>query len=95
MQHSVSDSDETVAHSSLHVSISAIESNVRQTCGDLVQECVVVGSLRPCIALIVEAKPSVEKCRVEEPVLNLRAPHVPEPTHSHVPLFLTDHQQRE
>lgn len=50
------DDDWIKSENSLRCDTKAIEDNVRQTCADLVAECIVVGNGRPSPALFVEPK---------------------------------------
>ena len=50
------DDDWIKSQNSLRCDTRAIEDNVRATCGDLVDQCIVVGSGRPSPALFVEPK---------------------------------------
>ncbi|KAL0567833.1 hypothetical protein V5O48_014166 [Marasmius crinis-equi] len=47
----------------------AIEENVRTTCGDLISDCVVVGSWRPSPVLFVEARGEGDEDKLKETIL--------------------------
>ncbi|KAI3613683.1 amp-ligase [Moniliophthora roreri] len=46
----------------------AIEDNVRQTCGDLVSDCIVVGSMRPSPVLFIESKTKAGDADLKESI---------------------------
>jgi hypothetical protein len=47
----------------------AIEDNIRATCGDLIQECIVVGTGRPSPALFVEPTPGVDHGKLKRDII--------------------------
>ncbi|GJE85768.1 acyl--CoA ligase [Phanerochaete sordida] len=57
------------SENSLRCDTRAIEDNVRQTCGDLVEHCVVVGNGRPSPALFVEARAGLAPEQVRRDIL--------------------------
>lgn len=57
------------SENSLRCDTKAIEDNVRSTCGDLIGECIVVGTGRPSPALFIEPAPGVDHERLQREVL--------------------------
>ncbi|KAI6031738.1 hypothetical protein BKA83DRAFT_582699 [Pisolithus microcarpus] len=57
------------SESSLRCDTKAIEDNVRSTCGDLIGECIVVGTGRPSPALFVEPAAGVDHERLQREIL--------------------------
>lgn len=57
-----------------HLLHRAIEDNVRATCGDLIGECIVVGSGRPSPALFVEPMPGVDHDKLQREILRKTQP---------------------
>jgi acyl-CoA synthetase (AMP-forming)/AMP-acid ligase II len=47
----------------------AIEDNIRATCGDLIEECIVVGTGRPSPALFVEPAPGVDYGKLKRDII--------------------------
>jgi hypothetical protein len=47
----------------------AIEDNARATCGDLIEECIVVGTGRPSPALFVEPAPGVDHMKLKRDII--------------------------
>ncbi|ESK92366.1 amp- ligase [Moniliophthora roreri MCA 2997] len=52
----------------------AIEDNVRQTCGDLVSDCIVVGSMRPSPVLFIESKTKAGDADLKESIFKRIGP---------------------
>jgi acyl-coenzyme A synthetase/AMP-(fatty) acid ligase len=57
------------SENSLRVDTKAIEDNVRTTCMDLIAECIVVGSGRPCPALFVESAVNIDHAKLKKEIL--------------------------
>lgn len=63
------DDDWIKSENSLRCDTKAIEDNVRQTCADLIEECVVVGNARPSPALFVEIKAGLNEEKVKKDII--------------------------
>ncbi|KAG1761936.1 hypothetical protein EDD22DRAFT_980000 [Suillus occidentalis] len=57
------------SENSLRCDTKAIEDNIRATCGDLIQECIVVGTGRPSPALFVEPTPGVDHGKLKRDII--------------------------
>lgn len=57
------------SENSLRCDTKAIEDNVRSTCADLVEECIVVGNGRPSPALFVEIRPGMDEEKVKRDIV--------------------------
>lgn len=57
------------SENSLRCDTKAIEDNVRATCGDLIEECIVVGTGRPSPALFVEPAPGVDHGKLKRDII--------------------------
>lgn len=52
----------------------ALEDNVRATCGDLIQECIVVGYGRPSPTLVVEALSNMDEEKLKKDIIQATRP---------------------
>jgi acyl-coenzyme A synthetase/AMP-(fatty) acid ligase len=57
------------SENSLRCDTKAIEDNIRATCGDLIEECIVVGTGRPSPALFVEPAPGVDYGKLKRDII--------------------------
>lgn len=57
------------SENSLRCDTKAIEDNIRATCGDLIQECIVVGTGRPSPALFVEPTSGVDHGKLKRDII--------------------------
>ncbi|KAG1833916.1 hypothetical protein EV424DRAFT_855731 [Suillus variegatus] len=57
------------SENSLRCDTKAIEDNIRATCGDLIEECIVVGTGRPSPALFVEPAPGVDHGKLKRDII--------------------------
>ncbi|KAG2072765.1 acetyl-CoA synthetase-like protein [Suillus decipiens] len=57
------------SENSLRCDTKAIEDNIRATCGDLIEECIVVGTGRPSPALFVEPVPGVDYGKLKRDII--------------------------
>ncbi|KAG1755171.1 uncharacterized protein EDB91DRAFT_277575 [Suillus paluster] len=57
------------SENSLRCDTKAIEDNIRATCGDLIEECIVVGTGRPSPALFVEPAPNVDHEKLKRDII--------------------------
>ncbi|KAF9240881.1 hypothetical protein BU15DRAFT_87455 [Melanogaster broomeanus] len=62
------------SENSLRCDTKAIEDNVRATCGDLIEECIVVGTGRPSPALFVEPAPGVDHDKLKREIIRKTRP---------------------
>ena len=62
------DDDWIKSENSLRCDTKAIEDNVRQTCADLIEECIVVGNGRASPALFVEVKAGMSEEKVKKDI---------------------------
>ncbi|KIJ68334.1 hypothetical protein HYDPIDRAFT_81995 [Hydnomerulius pinastri MD-312] len=62
------------SENSLRCDTKAIEDNVRATCGDLIDECIVVGTGRPSPALFVEPAPGVDHDKLKRDIIRRTRP---------------------
>jgi acyl-coenzyme A synthetase/AMP-(fatty) acid ligase len=62
------------SENSLRCDTKAVEDNVRTTCGDLIEECIVVGTGRPSPALFVEPAPGVDHDRLKREIIRKTRP---------------------
>lgn len=63
------DDDWIKSENSLRCDTKAIEDNVRTTCADLIEECIVVGNGRPSPALFIEAKAGLNEEKVKRDIV--------------------------
>lgn len=63
------DDDWIKSQNSLRCDTRAIEDNVRATCGDLVDQCIVVGSGRPSPALFIEPKVDMDHEQLKKEII--------------------------
>lgn len=63
------DDDWIKSENSLRCDTKAIEDNVRQTCADLIENCIVVGNGRPSPALFVEVKAGLSDEKVKKDII--------------------------
>ncbi|KAF9229405.1 acetyl-CoA synthetase-like protein [Gyrodon lividus] len=62
------------SENSLRCDTKAIEDNVRATCGDSIEECIVVGTGRPSPALFVEPAPGVDHDKLRKDIIRKTRP---------------------
>lgn len=63
------DDDWIKSENSLRCDTKAIEDNVRMTCADLIEDCIVVGNGRPSPALFIETKPGLSEEKVKRDII--------------------------
>ncbi|KAF8898628.1 hypothetical protein BD779DRAFT_1431987 [Infundibulicybe gibba] len=63
------DDDWIKSENSLRCDTKAIEDNVRATCGNLIAECVVVGSGRPSPVMFIEPASNVEESKLKKEII--------------------------
>lgn len=63
------DDDWIKSENSLRCDTKAIEDNVRMTCADLIEDCIVVGNGRPTPALFIETKPGLNEEKVKRDII--------------------------
>ena len=68
------DDDWIKSLNSLRCDTRAIEENIRATCGDLVDECIVVGTGRPSPALFIEPKVEMDSEKLKREVIRRTRP---------------------
>lgn len=68
------DDDWIKSLNSLRCDTKAIEDNVRATCSDLIEECIVVGSGRPSPALFLEASTNMSHDRLKREIIRRTRP---------------------
>lgn len=74
MRHAVRVAPTRSDYEMAHLRHRAIEDNVRATCGDLILECIVVGTGRPSPALFVEPTPGVDHDKLQREILRKTQP---------------------
>ncbi|KAI0694890.1 acetyl-CoA synthetase-like protein [Cytidiella melzeri] len=63
------DDDWIKSENSLRCDTKAIEDNVRVTCSDLVEDCIVVGNGRPSPALFIEVKAGLDEEKIKKDII--------------------------
>ncbi|KAF5337819.1 hypothetical protein D9758_015716 [Tetrapyrgos nigripes] len=63
------DDDWIKSENSLRCDTRSIEENVRSTCGNLVSECIVVGTGRPCPAMFIEPAVEMDENKLKKEIL--------------------------